>query len=106
MVETLLRFPVLAQTDSTTHYGTIRAFYKYANGGYEFELLVVFTGASDDLDYAIMKAYNVINDFSFEELYYRDYNDFICEEYDNNIMERIKGIESLISSPESEDEPK
>lgn len=73
---------------------------KYANSGYE---LVVFGNASDDLDYAIIKTYEIIEGFSFDELYYRTYEDFICKEYTGNILERIEAIESLIKSPQSEE---
>lgn len=77
---------------------------KYANAGYEYELLVVFTESSDDVEYAIIKCYDVVNEFSFDELYFRGYEDFINREYYGNILNRIDGIESLISSPVSEEE--
>jgi len=77
---------------------------KMVNNGYDWELLSVFTGSSNDCEYAIIKAYEVANDFSFNEMYIRSYNDFICREYDGNILTRLEAIGSLISSPDSEEE--
>lgn len=73
---------------------------KYIHNGYEWELLAVFTGSSDDPDYAIMKAYEALGDFSFNEMYYRSYDDFICREYDGSILNRLDAIQELINSPE------
>lgn len=78
---------------------------KMLNGGYDWELLAVFVGASDDLDYAIMKAYEAMNSFSFDEMYTRSEGDFRDRTYDGNILDRFEAIQALISSPESEDEP-
>jgi len=73
---------------------------KYVNSGYEWELLAVFTGSSDDVDYAIIKAYEAIEGFSFDELYFRSYDDFICRNYDGNILDRLDAIEDIIKEPE------
>jgi hypothetical protein len=79
---------------------------KYVNGGYEAELLVVFGASSDDIEYSIIKCYEVIEGFSFDELYFRDYHDFINKEYYNNILGRYEAIEDIISSPAVEGESK
>ena len=73
---------------------------KMINNGFEYELLSVFTGSSDDAEYAIIKAYEVVDDFSFKEMYTRPYHDFICCDYDGAIMTRLEAIEGLICSPE------
>jgi phosphoribosylamine-glycine ligase len=75
---------------------------KYIHNAYEYELLSVFTGSSDDCQYAIMKAYEALGSFSFNEMYYRSYDDFICREYDGNILDRLDAIQDLINSPEVE----
>lgn len=79
---------------------------KMIHNGYEWELLSVFTGSSDDLEYAVIRAYNALESFSFNEMYYRSFEDFMCRDYDGNILDRYHAIQALISSPESKEEPK
>lgn len=76
---------------------------KYINTGFEWELLCVFTGSSDDSEYAVMKAYETLESFSFDQMYYRSQADFTDRSYQGNIFDRLEAIESLISSPESEE---
>lgn len=75
---------------------------KMMNGGYDWELLAVFTGASDDAEYAITKAYEIVEQFSFDEMYTRSMGDFVDRDYHGNILDRLDGINSLI---ECEEEP-
>lgn len=76
---------------------------KYLNCGYEWELLSVFTGSSDDVEYAIIKAYEAVNEFSFNEMYTRSEGDFNDRNYHGNVLDRLEAIEDLIS-PESDGE--
>lgn len=75
----------------------------YENGGYEYDLLCVFTASSDDLEYAIKKCYENINKFSFDEMYYRSQGDFVDRTYPSNLLDRYDAIESIISSPVDEE---
>lgn len=69
---------------------------KMMNGGYDYELLSVFTGSSDDVDFAVIKAYEVVDNFSFDEMYYRSMGDFNDRTYNGNILDRLDGIQALI----------
>lgn len=77
---------------------------KMMNGGYDWELLAVFTGSSDDCEYAISKAYEVVERFSFDEMYTRSKGDFNDRSYDGNILDRLDGIEALITPVVEEEE--
>lgn len=76
---------------------------KMVNSGYDWELLSVFTGASDDVDFAVIKAYEAVDNFSFDEIYYRPQHDFTSREYDGNILDRLDGIEALMAPIEVEE---
>lgn len=60
---------------------------------------VVFTEASDDHEYAAIKAFEVAGKFSFESLYYRPHSDWTCRSYEGNIHDRLEGVEKYICSP-------
>lgn len=75
----------------------------YANSGYEWELLSVFTGSSDDLEFAIIKCYEAVENFSFDEMYYRSHGDFIDRSYHGNILDRYDSIKGIISSAVEEE---
>lgn len=59
--------------------------------------LVVFTAASDDIEYAIIKTYEIIENFSFDELYTRSQGDFTDRTYYGNILDRYDAVEKFIS---------
>lgn len=77
---------------------------KMVNSGYDWELLSVFTGASDDPDFAIIKAYEAIESFSFDEMYFRSKGDFEDRSYQGNILDRLDGIQALIEPIEVEED--
>lgn len=76
---------------------------RMVNGGYDWELLSVFTGASDDVDFSVIKAYETLENFSFDEMYTRSMGDFTDRSYQGNILDRLEGIQGLINAPEVED---
>jgi len=61
---------------------------------------VVFTGASDDPEYAAIKAYDVAKKFSYDSLYYRPHSDWCCTDYKGNITDRLEGVQFLIAAPD------
>lgn len=77
---------------------------KMMNSGYDWELLSVFTGSSDDADFAVIKAYEAIDNFSFDELYFRSMGDFNDRSYQGNILDRLDGIQALIGPVEVEED--
>lgn len=66
--------------------------------------LIVFTASSDDKDYAIIKAYEYIDEFSFDEMYFRPFHDFVDSSYTGNILERYSLVNMLISSEVDEED--
>lgn len=61
---------------------------------------IVFTGCSDDPEYAAIKAYDVASKFSYDSIYYRPQSDFFSRQYGGNIMDRLDGVQRYICAPE------
>ena len=60
--------------------------------------VVVFTGASDDPEYAAIKAYDVVKKFSYDSLFYRPHSDWKSCDYNGNITDRLEGVQKYIAS--------
>lgn len=63
-----------------------------------FDLLGVATGASNVLETAVGKAYEVVNSVEFEKLYYRPKFDFLSMDYKSSILNRLSAMKPFIES--------
>jgi len=63
-------------------------------GGFDF--LGVATGASDVLETAVNKAYDVVSKVQYENLYYRPKFDFLSMDYKSSILNRLSAIKPFL----------
>jgi phosphoribosylamine-glycine ligase len=59
------------------------------------DLLGVATGASDILETAVNKAYNVVDGVTFESMYYRPKFDFLSLEYKSSLLNRFSAVKQF-----------
>ncbi len=77
-------------------------FYQIKKKGKEtvtvggFDLLGVATGASNILETAVSKAYEVVDAVNFEKLYYRPKFDFLSMDYKSSILNRFSAMKPFI----------
>lgn len=72
----------------------------YYDTGAQIECMV-FTGVSDDPEYAAIKAFAAVKKFSFDSLYYRPQSDWTSRDYKGNITDRLEGVQRYIAAPTS-----
>jgi phosphoribosylamine-glycine ligase len=79
-------------------FGMTKEDGKYLDAAFIPDVAVV-TSASDDPEYAAIKAFDLMQKFSYDSLYYRPHGDWKGRDYKNNISDRLDGIQKLIAAP-------
>lgn len=80
-------------------YGLFKADGNFMDSNYTIDAILA-TGASDDPEYAAMKAYQVLESCSYDCIYYRPIHDWLSTSYPGNISTRLEGLQRLTASPD------
>lgn len=71
------------------------------NVGLEEDVFVI-TESSDDPEYAVHKAYDILDRFSFKDMYVRSEEDFLSKEYPDSILNRMEAMKKYTAPVEAE----